>query len=83
MVLSVDEICEELEVDVCLARLQLIAARRRLRQQDTAENCTAVVECRARLDVVLELLLELKGLELEGPEKIGLELKDAVQASVG
>jgi hypothetical protein len=59
--MSVDEICEELEVDVCLARLRLIAARRRLRQQDTAENCAAVVECRTRLDVVLELLLELKG----------------------
>jgi hypothetical protein len=59
--MSVDEICEELEVDVCLARLRLLAARRRLREQDTAENCAAVVECRARLDVVLELLLELKG----------------------
>jgi hypothetical protein len=59
--MSVGEICDELEVDVCLARLQLIAARRRLRLEDTAENCAAVVECRERLDVVLELLLELKG----------------------
>ena len=59
-VTTVDEICEELQVDLCLARLRLIAARRRLWQEDTAQNRAAVAGCRARLVAVLELLLELK-----------------------
>jgi hypothetical protein len=60
MTIPRDEICDELEVDACLARLQLLAARRRLRLADTAANRTAAAECRARLDVILDLLAELR-----------------------
>jgi hypothetical protein len=63
MTIPRDDICDELEVDACLARLQLVAALRRLRQADTSENRAAAAECRARLDVILDLLVELRGTE--------------------
>lgn len=56
-----EDICDELEVDLCLARLELVAARARLRLEDTAANRAAVAFARARLDVTLDLLVELAG----------------------
>jgi hypothetical protein len=61
MAVDLEAICEELEVDLCLARLRHLAARHRLRLADTPATRAAEAECRAQLDVVLDLLIELKG----------------------
>ena len=61
MAVDLEAICEELEVDLCLARLRHLAARHRLRLADTPGTRAAEAECRAHLDVVLDLLIELKG----------------------
>lgn len=55
-----NDICAELDVDLCLALLELVAARERLRSADTPGNRAAAARCRARLDVVLDLLRELE-----------------------
>jgi hypothetical protein len=58
---SLDEICDGLEVDLCLARLRAVAAGQRLRAEDTAANRVAAARCRAQVDVILDLLIELRG----------------------
>lgn len=60
MASTLQAICDELEGDLCLARLRHLAARRRLRRADTPDNRAAEAECRAQLDVILDLLVELK-----------------------
>jgi hypothetical protein len=60
VVRTLEAVCDELEVDLCLIRLRHIAARRRLREADTPGNRAAEAQCRAQLDVVLDLLVELK-----------------------
>ena len=60
MTIAVEQLCEGLEVDLCLTRLEHIALRKRLRRENTVENRVAEAECRARLDVILDLLVELK-----------------------
>ena len=59
--MTLEDICEELEVDLCLARLRHLAARHRLRLADTPGTRADEAECRAQLDVVLDLLTELRG----------------------
>jgi hypothetical protein len=54
-------LCDELELDLCLARLAHLAARQRLGLEETAENRAAVLEWQARVDVILDLLVELRG----------------------
>jgi hypothetical protein len=61
MALSLEAICEDLEMDLCLARLRHLAARRRLGHEDTPGTRAAEAEYRAQLDVVLDLLAELRG----------------------
>jgi hypothetical protein len=61
MTIAVEQLCEGLEVDLCLTRLEHIALRKRLERERTVQNRVAEAECRARLDVILDLLVELKG----------------------
>lgn len=60
MTIAVDQLCEGLEVELCLTRLEHIALRKRLERERTVQNQVAEAECRARLDVILDLLVELK-----------------------
>jgi hypothetical protein len=60
MTIAVEQLCEGLEHDLCLTRLEHLAIRARLQCEDTAANRAAEVECRRRLDVILDLLVELK-----------------------
>lgn len=60
MITTLDDICEELEFDLCLVRLQHLAARKRRESEDSSENRAAEAACRARLDVILDLLVELR-----------------------
>ena len=62
-----DGLCDELEIDLCLTRLRHLAARQRLRTADTPSNRAAEVECRALLDVILDLLVDRKGATGERP----------------
>ena len=59
MTIAVDRLCEGLEFDLCLARLEHLAVRKRLERENTPENRAAEADCRARLDVILDLLVEL------------------------
>jgi hypothetical protein len=59
MTVLLEELCDELEVDLCLARLRVVAAAQRLRREDTAGNRAAAVRCQAQVDVILDLLIEL------------------------
>jgi len=60
MTIAVERLCEGLEHDLCLTRLEHLALRKRLQRENTVENRAAEAECRARLDVILDLLVELK-----------------------
>jgi hypothetical protein len=60
MTIPLEELCDGLEVDLCLARLRAVAAAQRLRREDTAANRAAAARCQAQLDVILDLLVELR-----------------------
>jgi hypothetical protein len=45
-------LCDELELDLCLARLAHLAARQRLGLAETAQNRAVVLEWQARVDVI-------------------------------
>jgi hypothetical protein len=59
MTIAVQRLCEGLEMDLCLTRLEHLAVRKRLEVENTPENRAAEAECRTRLDVILDLLVEL------------------------
>ncbi len=59
MTVTIDDIRTELDVDLCLARQQLLEARLRQRRKDTPANRAAVAECWTRIDTVLDICLEL------------------------
>jgi hypothetical protein len=61
MTIPLEELCDGLEVDLCLARLRVVAAGQRLRREDTAANRAAAARCQAQVDVILDLLVELRG----------------------
>ena len=61
MAAAPDDLYEQLEIDLCLTRLRHIEARSRLRVADDPHDRAVEAECRALLDVILDLLIELKG----------------------
>jgi hypothetical protein len=52
---AVERLCEGLELDLCMTRLEHLALRNRLKRENTVENRSAEAECRARLDLLVEL----------------------------
>jgi hypothetical protein len=60
MTITLNNICDELEVDLGLARQKHIEAQARQKEKDTPENRAAVAEIWTRIDTILDLLLEMK-----------------------
>lgn len=50
------------EVDLTRARARLIAARAHQRAKDSTSNRAHVAECRAQIDTILDMYLELRRL---------------------
>jgi hypothetical protein len=53
-----DCLCGAIEIDVSISCCELGEARARLRRKDSPGNRAAVAECWARIDALLDLLLE-------------------------
>jgi hypothetical protein len=53
-------LCGAIEVDVTAVRSELSEARARLRQKDSPGNRASVAECWARIDALLDLLVEAR-----------------------
>ena len=60
MTLTVDDLRTELEAAFSRGREHLIAARLRQSEKDTPDHRASVVDCRARLDGVLDLYLDMR-----------------------
>ena len=61
MITTNDDVRAELQFLFGLARDQLLDAKWNQRQKDTAAHRAAVDECRAHIDAVLDVLLDLNG----------------------
>ena len=59
-----DDLAVQISADLSRIRRELTQARYRQRQKDSGANRAAVAACRARMDVVLDLLLEVRRAEL-------------------
>jgi hypothetical protein len=57
----VDCLCGAIALDVTATRYELSAARVRLSQKDSPGNRASVAECWARIDALLDMLLEADG----------------------
>jgi hypothetical protein len=59
-----DDLAVQIHADLSRIRGELTQARHRQRQRDSGPNRAAVAACRDRMDVVLDLLLEVRRAEL-------------------
>jgi|tagenome__1003787_1003787.scaffolds.fasta_scaffold15788850_2 hypothetical protein len=60
MTLVLDDLHTELEAAFTQARTQLIAARLQQLEKDTPIHRASVIDCRARIDGVLDLYLDMR-----------------------
>lgn len=58
------------ELDLTQARDRLIAARANQRAKDSSSNRAHVAECRAQIDTILDMYLELRRLRWSAPASI-------------
>ena len=61
MSVTVEDLPEELAVDFAKTRDRLIQAREQLQRSDTPGNRSVVEECRAQIDRVLDMYIDLAG----------------------
>ena len=59
MTIVQDHLVDQIGVDFAEACAELTRARLRRQEKDSSANRSAVVECHARIDVVLDLFLEM------------------------
>ena len=59
------------ELDLTRARDRLIAARAHQRAKDSTSNRAHVAECRARIDAILDMYLELRPARWSSPASAG------------
>ena len=60
MPLTLDDLRAEMEASFTQARRELIAARLEQLEKDTPDHRASVMNCRARIDGVLDLFLEMR-----------------------
>jgi hypothetical protein len=61
MTAAVDDLRLDLEAAFTSAREQLISAQLRQQDKDTPNHRSAVLNCLARIDTVLDLYLDMRG----------------------
>jgi hypothetical protein len=59
MTITIDDLREDLVVDFARTRKDLIEARLRHQEKDTPDNRSTVAECKARIDRVLDMYIDV------------------------